>query len=406
MTPQSIFRDSESVSNQSRQSQQKQKIVKALSKSDKALTIPDFQKKIKISTPTIIKLINELIEEKLVIEEGKKETDNGRRPTLYSLNIDRFYAIGVEILLKRVSISLVRLDQKVVYKKKNSQFILENSSECLTEVLSFINDFLKEVDISYDYILGVGIGLTGRVNSITGESFNYFDFTPKPIASYIAEKIKLPVFINNDTHITGLAEQVFGQARDVNNALILNVSRGLGMTIIVNKKILTGGMGFAGEFGHMQMGYSNKLCMCGKRGCLGMEVSGFALEEKFKEEIKKGEISLAVSPNTDLENIRYDDILQAAEKGDGLSISLLQKIGEMLGMALGNIVNLLNPELVIIGGKFAQTDYLFNDSIKTGMHKTALTAPLKFLEVKASELDKEIGCRAAATLAFREFDLL
>lgn len=406
MTLKKVFFESEVVNNQSRQDKQKRKIIKALSKSESPLTIPDLQKEIKISTPTIIKLLNELINDELIVEEGKKETENGRRPTLYTLNIDKFYTIGVEILFKRVSIVVVRLDQKVVYEKKHIDFKLENTPECLEEVILFIEDALRNCNIARECILGIGMGITGRVNSVTGESFNFFTFTEEPVAKYLSHRFCYPVFIDNDTHIMGLAEQVLGQARDINHALVLNVSRGLGMTIIANKKIITGGMGFAGEFGHMQMGTSEKLCICGKRGCLGNDVSGHALEESFKDAIKKGETTLLLEKHNELDDIRYDEILSFAETGDSLSITLLQTMGETLGKALGNIVNLLNPEVIIIGGKFAQVSTIFNDSIKTGMNKTALTAPLKFLKIKTSKLDKEIGCRGAATLVFREFDLL
>lgn len=405
MSLKKVLAEPEEASNQSRQAKQKKKIIRALAKAEGPLTIPDIQKQIKTSAPTIIKLLNELITDDLVLEEGKKETDNGRRPTLYKLNIRRFYAVGVEILFKRISISVVRLDQNVVFEKQDILFRLEDTKESLEYVINFIQEAMDECEISKEYILGIGMGITGRVNSNTGESYNFFTFTQDPLALYLSNRLEKQVFIDNDTHIMGLAEQVLGQARDVRHALILNVSRGLGMTIIANEKIVTGGMGFAGEFGHMQMGNSQKLCICGKRGCLGMEVSGYALEENFKAAIEEGGISLAVN-NKNLENIRYDDILAAADQGDGLSISLLQSMGETLGMALGNIVNLLNPELVIIGGKFAQAGYMFTDSIKTGMNKTALTVPLRFLNIKTSSLGNGSGCNGAAAMVFNQHDLI
>jgi len=406
MALRTVLADSDEVNNQTRQAKQKRKIIRTLSTSGGALTITDLQKQVKISTPTIIKLLNELIAEELVVEEGKKETDSGRKPTMYTLNIDKFYALGVEILLKRISISLVRLDQKVVFEKQYKDFRLEDTPECLDKVIGHIRNAFDECGVSKENILGIGIGLTGRVNSLTGETFNYLTFTKVPLARHLSSELDFPVYIDNDTHLIGLAEQVFGQTKEANYALILNVSRGLGMAIIANKKIITGGMGFAGEFGHMQMGNSDKLCICGKRGCLGMEVSGYALEENFKEAVARGETSLVMETCKDIDEIRYDDILDCAEKGDQLSISLLQSMGETLGMSLGNIVNLFNPEIIIIGGKFARAGYVFSDSIKTGMNKTTLTAPLRFLKIKTSKLDKDIGCRSAATLVFRQLDLL
>lgn len=405
MTIKTVLSEHEEVSNESRQAKQKNKIIKALSKSESPLIIPDLQKQLRISTPTIIKLINELIAEDLVLEVGKKETENGRRPTLYRLNMHRFFAVGVEVLFKRVSVAVVRLDQKVVFEKQDKSFRLENNEVCLQQVEQIIQATLEECKIAKEYILSIGIGLTGRVDSNTGLSYNYFTFTKTPLAHHLSERLKKPVIVANDTHIAGLAEQVLGQAKEARHALILNVSRGLGMTIIANKKIVTGGMGFAGEFGHMQMDQSQKLCICGKRGCLGMEVSGYALEENFKEAIDKGDISLACK-DKDLEQIRYDDILAAANEGDALSITLIQKMGGLLGAALGNIVNLLNPETIIIGGKFAGVGYIFSDSVKTGMNRTALTTPLRFLTIKTSKLDTNSGCRGAAALVFKHYDLI
>ncbi|WP_462317799.1 ROK family protein [Marinilabilia sp.] len=405
MSVNSVFSESEEVSNQSRQAKQKNKIIRALSKASDPLTIPELQKMVRISTPTTIKLTNELMDDDLVLEEGKKETENGRRPTLYTLNINKFYAIGVEILFKRISIAVVRLDQEVVLEKQDKNFRLENTPECLETVISFIQETLQETKIEKEHILGIGIGLTGRVNTLTGESYNFFNFHDEPLAQYLTKRLKKRIYIDNDTHVMGLAEQVLGQAKEARNALILNVSRGLGMTIIAHKRIVTGGMGFAGEFGHMQMGNSEKLCICGKRGCLGMEVSGYALEENFKSDISGGGISLA-SSNKELEDIRYDDIIEAANEGDGLSINLLQQMGEKLGMALGNIVNLLNPELIIIGGKFAQAGYMFTDSIKTGMNKTALTIPLRYLTIKTSQLGSETGYIGASAMVFKQHDLI
>lgn len=405
MSVNSVFSESEEVSNQSRQAKQKNKIIRALSKASDPLTIPELQKMVRISTPTTIKLTNELMDDDLVLEEGKKETENGRRPTLYTLNINKFYAIGVEILFKRISIAVVRLDQKVVLEKQDKNFRLENTPECLETVISFIQETLQETKIEKEHILGIGLGLTGRVNTLTGESYNFFTFHDEPLAQYLTKRLKKRIYIDNDTHVMGLAEQVLGQAKEARNALILNVSRGLGMTIIAHKRIVTGGMGFAGEFGHMQMGTSEKLCICGKRGCLGMEVSGYALEENFKSDISGGGISLA-SSNKELDDIRYDDIIEAANEGDGLSINLLQQMGEKLGMALGNIVNLLNPELIIIGGKFAQAGYMFTDSIKTGMNKTALTIPLKYLTIKTSHLGSETGYIGASAMVFKQHDLI
>lgn len=401
----SVFTEFEEPSNQSRHAKQKSEIIRLFSASSTTLTITELHSKLGISTPTVVKLTNQLLDEGILKEQGKRDSESGRKPTLYKLNVEKFFAVGIEIVFKQISLFVMRLDQKIIYKAQEKQFKLENTPECLNHIENFINTELDKSGISKENILGVGMALTGRINTLTGESFNFFDFTKKPLATYFNNRLGLKTLIDNDTHIMGLAEQTMGNARHTKNALVLNVGRGLGMTIINNSVIVTGNNGFAGEFGHMQFGNNQELCICGKRGCLEMEVSGFALEEKFKKALEKGDKSLLVL-DREVQQFHYEKIIRMAIKGDGLSIDLLQEMGVTLGFAIGNIVNLLNPEIIIIGGKFAQAVDLFTDPIKVGIKKSALFSSLKAVKIKTSKLDSENSGAGAAALIFRHYNLL
>ncbi len=164
-------------------------------------------------------------------------------------------------------------------------------------------------------------------------------------------------------------------------------------------------MGFAGELGHMQFGNKEKICLCGKKGCLGNDVGGYALEENFMERIANGEKSM-IDISDDQKPLRYDSILNAALQGDDLSIKLVQDMGYKLGHALGNILNLLNPELIIIGGKFARLKELLLNPVKTGMTGSALSNPLEFCQIEFSELGDLGGLKGAGALVFDHFKLI
>jgi predicted NBD/HSP70 family sugar kinase len=390
---------------ESKQVQQQQQIVQILSRSPWPLTIHQICGKLQISMPTGLKLIGELQDIGLVKIVGKKETGSGRKPSLYHLNDFQFYAIGVEILLKRISVGFIDLKFNSEYYRQDTNFELDNTQESLEEVIDFIHQSIQNSGVPTDRLLGMGVGITGRVNGDAGESLSYFNFTSEPLASYLSSRFKLPVIIDNDTRSYGMAEKNMGKARNVKNAIVINLSRGLGTSLIVDNRMVNGGYGFAGELGHMQFGDSNKMCICGKRGCLGNDVSGFALEEEFKEAVENGEPSklTGVKP---LEEIRYDDILSAALEGDSLSIVLLQKMGRKLGRALGNIINLLNPELVIIGGKFAKVEDILGDNVNTGMANTALVHPLKYTRLEFSELGELAGLKGAGASVFKHFKLI
>ncbi len=394
-----------SADNESRRIKQGLKIIRCLSKAEVSLTIPIIAENVKLSVPTVTRLIGELKAQNLVVEEGKITTDSGRKPIVYAIKREQFYSIGVEILLGKIQISIVSIDLQIKYKFQDSEFKLENTEACRNEVCKFIKDAIVSSKLSNENIIGIGIGLTGRVNSSLGKTYNFFEFDDVSFASYVSKELGFPVIVENDTRVVGLYEFVVGKAKNITNALIVNISSGVGMTLIANKRIITGESGFAGEFGHMQfVGNKNRLCICGKRGCLDTEVSGKALEVFLNEAVVRGEKSLLLEHRDS--SVHYEEIIDAATNGDVLAITLLQKQGEKLGLALGNIINLLNPEIIIISGKYARIDDFFRNSVKTALYTTGLKDPLRDCDVVNSEFTFDAGSIGAAALVFKKYDLI
>lgn len=400
-----LHTDNLSRDNESRKIKQGLKIIRLLSKAETPLTIPIIAEEVKLSVPTVTRFVTDLKKQKLILEAGKIVTESGRKPIVYSLNDDKFYSIGVEILLNKLQVSIVNLKLQTRYTNSAQNFTLENTEKCREFICRFIQKTITDSGITTDNIIGIGIGITGRVNSSTGKTYNFFDFGDIPLASYISEQLHIPVIVENDTRIIGLNEFVTGKAKDLQNVLIVNIGSGAGMTLIANKTIIAGNSGFAGEFGHMQFpGNKNRPCICGKRGCLDTEVSGKALETLFQEDLEKGGHSTFA--NKQELSLSYNQIIEAANDGDLLPLTLLQKQGEKLGYALGNIINLLNPEVVIISGDYAKTGDYFSSSVQTALFKTGLKNPLADCKIINSELNKNSGCNGAAALIFKKHDLI
>jgi transcriptional regulator of PTS gene len=393
------------ITNETRLMQQKLRIIQVISQNGHGITVPDICKELKISAPTGIKLVNELQHEGFLSVIGKKATQNGRKPAVYALKNVNFYALSVEILLKRITVGVIDAKLNTVYYRQKTDFVLENTPECLQKVESFIIECLENSGVGEESILGMGMGITGRVKNQTGESLTFFNFLNQPLGEYLSQTFEIPVFLNNDTRCFGMAEKIIGKAADASNAIVINLSRGLGTCLVIDNKIVNGGMGFAGEMGHMQFGSRDKVCICGKKGCLGNDVGGFALEEYFMERVGNGEKTMIEIPE-DGSLVRYDEILMAALKGDALSISLVQDMGYKLGNALGNIINLLNPELIIIGGKFAKLRTLLLDPLRTGLSGTSLVNPLLECRIEFSELGDLGGLKGAGALVFEYFELI
>ncbi len=393
------------ITNETRLMQQKLRIIQVISQNGYGITVPDICKELKISAPTGIKLVNELQSEGFLSIIGKKETQNGRKPAIYALKNVNFYALSVEILMKRITVGIIDSRLNTVYYRQKTDFVLEDTADCLQKVEGFILECLDNSGVGEESILGMGMGITGRVKHETGESLTFFNFLDQPLAQHLSKFFDIPVFLNNDTRCFGMAEKIVGKAKNVNHAIVINLSRGLGTCLVIDNKIVNGGMGFAGELGHMQFGKREKMCLCGKKGCLGNDVGGNALEEIFMEKVAIGEKTMVHIPE-DGSSVRYDDILISALKGDELSIDLIQDMGYKLGHALGNIVNLLNPELIIIGGKFSKLRTLLLDPVKTGITSSALVHPMEDCKIEFSELGDLGGLKGAGALVFEYFELI
>jgi len=390
--------------NEKRQLKELKNIVRYMARDETSLTIPEIATGVKISVPTSTKHIRDLLEKRYVLEEGKKETENGRKPELYALNKENFYAVGVEILLKWIQVSIVRIDTTLLYEVYNEEFILENLPGCLNYIVSFIQSAIEKTALQPDQLIGIGIGIAGTVNGHTGKSTHYFNSSELSLSKRIEQAVKLPVLIDSDTRVIGIAEQVVGEAQGAENALIVKVSRNLGLSIILDGNLIFGGKGFAGEFGHLQFGKKERLCVCGKKGCLETEVSGSALLKDLEEALTNGETSIHFQL-AKLPDYRYHDIFKAALAGDLLSMKLIMDQGDIVGQALGNIVNLLNPDLIVIGGEYARVNDFFIDSIKTGIKKTGLLPSLIDCRVESSRLGGNLGAKAGAYMVFKRYEM-
>ena len=380
-------------------------IIRCLGKANAPMTLPQIAEAIKISVPTCTKLISELTGKSLVSEMGKKFTGNGRRPATYTLNREKFVAVGVEILSKFIHVSLVRLDFEPVYENVNRDFTLEDTDECLRFIIKFISDTIKASRIHKENIIGVGIGVIENIKGKIVSPMQFFQKDGIPIKDQLEKKLGLPVFIENDTRVIAIAEQVLGMAKGVENAIVVKVSRTLGMAIIVNGVIITGCAGLSGNISHTQFQKGSRLCYCGKKGCLGTVIGGDALLLDFKEALENKQESIHFNPGK-LHTYRYHDVLDAASQGDELGIHLVQKQGYELGEALGNVLNILNPELLIIDGEYLMLDELFITAVKNGLRKTSLVNALQCCQVKASTLGRYLSSKAGAAMLFRQYNLV
>jgi predicted NBD/HSP70 family sugar kinase len=377
--------------------QLKKSIIKHLTLKGDA-TIAELSSVTTFSIPTVTKIIAELINEEIVYETGKIGTAGGRRPAQYGINPDACYYLGVEVNKKSLNFGIQNFKNSCVKFAENISYKLENTKESLDELCRLINEFVEDSGIKRDKFVGACINLSGRINSTVGLSYSYFYFEEKPLSEIIESRIKIKTFLENDTRAMAYGEFNCGVVENEKNVIFVNINYGVGIGIVINGKLFYGKSGYSGEFGHSPVFDNEIICQCGKKGCLETETSGIALERKFKERLRSGSKSI-LSDKIPIEDITTEDILKAViENEDTLAIEIIHEIGYDLGRFLSILVNIFNPELVILGGILASTDLYIRLPIKSAVHKYSLSLVSLDMEIKMSTLGSKAGVTGACCI--------
>lgn len=363
-------------------------------------TITDLSKELDLSVPTVTKFVDEMYEDGYINEYGKLETSGGRHPSLYGLNADSGYFVGVEVRQFSINLGAINFRGDVIQLKMGIPFKASNTAESLDELCELIGAFLQGLDVEKDKILNVNVNLAGRVNPDSGYSYSIFSFGERPLPDIISEKIGgYRVSIDNDTRAMTYGEYMQGAARGQRNIIFINVSWGLGMGIIINGRLYKGKSGFSGEFGH-NFGYENEIiCHCGKKGCIETEVSGAALHRILLEHLKNGETSIISGVKEDWSELTLDDIIDAVNKEDLLCIELVEEIGVKLGRHVAGLINIFNPELVVIGGALSRTGDYLTQPVVTAIRKYTLNLMNRDSVVVESKLKERAGIIGACMLS-------
>lgn len=360
-------------------------------------TITDLSKGLNASIPKVNDLIAELIEDGLVKDCGKTESGVGRPPNLYGLESNSIYFVGVEVKRSYVNIGLTDFKKDLVKPLQKIPYQLNNTQTSLDDLCTIIYDFIKELSI-VDSIAGIGINLTGRINYKTGYSYSFFHFNEEPLSTIIKNKIGIRTFLENDSRAMAYGEFCNGIVHDEKDVLFVNLDYGIGLGIMINGQLYYGKSGFAGEFGHIPVLNNEIICHCGKKGCLETEASGYALLEAFKSKLQQGATSNLTKEYPDFNDIQLEDIIQAAKNDDTLAIELIAEIGGKLGRGIATLINLYNPELVILGGSLSTTgDYIFLP-VMSAINKYSLSLVNNDTKLKMSKLGEKAGVIGACLL--------
>ncbi len=372
------------------------------------LSLTDLTKTTGITLPVVSNIVSSLKKEKLVLEPKEKGTyQAGRPPSMVKLNGKAGFILGIDIGRLFTNFIILDFETNIVADTRRKSITLSNDIKLIDDLENEIKVALSAAKIDWDKLLGIGISLPGMVKGKEGLGETYFNFGDAPAREVLSKRFNKPVHLEHDLEAMAFGERWFGAAKDVKNALCVNVGWGLGLGIIIDGEVYYGDNGYAGEFGHIQIVKNGELCYCGKRGCLETVASGRAITKIAREKISRGATTIMTQEqDLKIEQIDSETVLKAASQGDQFSIEILEEASRHLGAGIGILINLLNPGLVILGGGVSTSTPYLLESVRASAMKHShvkLNCDVKFA---ISNLGNKAGALGVAVyLAEDLFDV-
>ncbi len=355
-------------------------------------TIAELCEATNSSIPSITNIMIEFSERGLVKNFGIGESKGGRRPSMYGIDPNAAFIMGIELSRNFCRLGIFNLRNEEVTPIKQIETGL-NSKESIVSVIKNETDaYIIENKINPSAVLGFGISIPGLIDKNIGVSYSFPQFEKRSIEESFKNVLNGEVCIENDTKTMALSELWFGQARNKKNVLFINIGSGIGLGIIAEGELYRGHSGFSGEFGHIQMDTEGELCYCGKIGCLETIASGTALINKARVKIRDGKNTIIKKlVNNDETKIKLHHIINAAKNGDLLAIELIEEAGEFLAKGISTLIHLFNPESIIIGGEMSEAGNLIINPVEQKLNKYTMRLLKQDTIIELSQLNEKSG---------------
>lgn len=350
------------------------------------------------SIPWVTRELNELINQDYVVSKGFAPSTGGRRPQSYSLNISRGYILAIAMDQLFTRITVMDMANKEVAPVETIELDLHQQKNALETVVETALNHIEKAGVDRKKIIGAGVGMPGFINVQEGMNYTFFEQN-KGIShrDYLEKMLGMPVYIDNDSSLTALAEWKFGLAKGRKNAMIINIGWGTGLGMILDGKLFRGDEGYAGEFSHIPLSDNGTLCECGKRGCLETETSLLIMAQKALEGMEQGK---KPGINVKVQDVKYmsDVVIDAAVNGDQFCIHLLAQMGSALGKGIAILVHIMNPGLIVLSGRGARAEKILMAPVQQALTQYSIPRLVEHTKIMVSRLGKSAALIGAAAL--------
>ncbi len=355
----------------------------------------DIAKILNLNPATVSNNVGDLLKKDLIKVKGNGASKGGRRPILLAMNNNRVFVIGVHTELTHINVGLVTINGKVVEQvsyRFGQPVLADYVSQQIDTILYGIRQCLTKAKAKNKSVIGIGLALHGLVNPEKGESIYApaFDWHHVRIRDIIHKKFNLETFIENDVRAMALGEKWFGKAKTSENFMLINIGEGVGGALIVNGKLYYGSAFGAGEIGHIQVTKRNSQ----SNGTLTKVASEEGIVERTK---------LSLAENHDMDecfngDIAFKTIVKRAQEDDPVAHNILKETGKYIGRAVGVIINLINPEQVLLTGTVLLAKEFLMESIIQAAQQNSLKDNFYSTKITSVSNLENLGIIGAATL--------
>jgi predicted NBD/HSP70 family sugar kinase len=348
-----------------------------------------------LSPATVTGITAELIGENLVFEKDMGDSSGGRRPILLAINPSGGYVIGIKLTETQAIGALTDLEATVIVKRTDN--LHGRDPEVIVKQLSLlVSELLHMAGLPKKKLLGVGVGLAGIVDSEQGmlRQSPFFGWRDLPLGEMLQAQVRVPVYVDNDVNTLTLAEMWFGGGQGIDSFLVVTVGRGVGLGIVVNGQFYHGARGGAGELGHTVIDPEGPTCECGKHGCLEAFVGDPGLVRMATETANRGEIH---GPITSM-----SDLLTKAQAGEAGARTVFAHAGDILGQGIANLLNIFNPQKIIISGEGTRAGDLLFGPMRESIARNVMPGLAEDTSIQIDAWGDDAWARGAASLVLRQ----
>lgn len=342
-----------------------------------------------LSAASVTKLVKPMISHGYLVENVREAGVPGRPQIPLQVDASRHHAVGIKLMDGEIVGVVADLHAEV-----QSSHRMKYSDTTPAGVVSAIDEMtgilLQRTPVERERLLGIGIGLGGHVNGATGVVVEspFLGWRDVPLRRLVAERMNLPVVIENDVNTLAVAEQWFGAGSSFPSFVLVTIGVGVGCALVLDGQLWRGVSGAAGEFGHMVVDPDGPECHCGKRGCLEAVVGDTAIAE-------------AMSAAAGRRITKVSQVVSRAHAGDRDAQQVFTQAGIALGRAIAALLNLLNPPLVILSGEGITASDLFIDALRAELDRDAFSSTAGDCTVLVRPLPDETWARGAAATMLR-----